>query len=89
MLWVNAEMQAVQVPIPCYDIAAATIVAAGKTVLVISAYDSDEGEDVAERDRKLHRKLALIRRAIDDTRRVRGEDVEVLLCADFNRHDAL
>ena len=56
-------------------------------VLVISEYDPDEGEDVTERDRELHRKLALIRQAIDDTRRVRGEDVEVLLCADFSRHN--
>ena len=89
MLWVNTGIQAIQVPIPSYDIAAATIETAGGTVLVISAYDSDEGEGVAERDRKLHSKLAFIRQAIDDTRRARGEDLEVLLCADFNRHDAL
>ena len=89
MLWVNTGIQAIQAPIPSYDIAAATIETAGGTVLVISAYDSDAGEGVAERDRKLHRKLAFIRQAIDDTRRARGEDLEVLLCADFNRHDAL
>jgi hypothetical protein len=82
-------MHAAQVPVPSYDIAAATVETTAGTVLVVSAYDSDEGEDVAERDRKLHRKLACIRQAIDDTRRTKGEDVAVLLCSDFNRHDSL
>ena len=89
MLWIHADVQATQVPVPSYDIAAATIETPGGAVLVVAAYDPDEGDDVAERDRKLQRKLACIRQAIDKTRREKGESVEVILCTDFNRHDSL
>ena len=61
----------------------------GGAVLVVAAYDPDEGDDAAERDKKLQRKLACIRQAIDKTRREKGESVEVILCTDFNRHDSL
>lgn len=89
MLWINAGIQAVRVPVPSYDIAAARIESSGGAVLVVAAYDPDEGDDVAERDSKLHRKLAFIRQALEETQRAKGESVEVILCTDFNRHDSL
>ena len=45
--------------------AAATSVAAETTMLIISAYERDEGKDVAERYTRLHGRLALIDQVVD------------------------
>lgn len=89
MLWINAGVQAVQVPIDSHDIVAATIQTAEGTVLLISAYDPNDRSRMTVQDRDLYGKLALIRQAIDQTQQKHGEDIVILLCSDFNRHDYL
>lgn len=89
MLWINSRIQAIQVPVPSPDVIAATIETPQGSVLVIAAYDPDEGDDVPGRDRKLHQRLACIRQAIDATMQKKGMDTDIILCSDFNRHDAL
>ena len=89
MLWINVGVQAVQVPIDSHDPVAATIRTAEGTVLVISAYDPKDRSRMTVQDRDLYGKLALIRQAIDQTQQKHGDDIEVVLCSDFNRPDYL
>lgn len=89
MIWINAAIQAIQVPILSHDIVAVTIQTPTAMILIISAYDPNDRTRLAEQDQDLYQKLALVRQAIDETRNKYGEEVEVVMCSDLNRHDHL
>ena len=89
MLWISSAVQAVQIPVLSGDITAAMLCTAEGSILVFSAYDPNEGDELAERERMLLQKLSCIRHTIDETKRQRDEDVEIIICSDFNRHDPL
>lgn len=89
MLWISPAIEVVQVPVPASDITAATTSTSRGTVMVIAAYDPNEGDDAAERERSLFQRLTCIRDAIDNTRQQKGDDLEIIICSDFNRHDPL
>ncbi|GIZ44655.1 hypothetical protein CKM354_000785200 [Cercospora kikuchii] len=89
ILWVNAAVEAVQVPIDSCDLVAATLQTAEATVLVISAYDPNDRSRFRAQDPDLYEKLTRIRKAIDDTRARIGGEIEVVMCSDLNRYDCL
>lgn len=89
MLWVNTATQAVQIPVHSHDVARAMITTWDETVLVIAAYDPNEGDNRTERHKAIDQKLMYVRQAIDEAQSRRVEDIEILICSDFNPHHSL
>ncbi|GIZ36536.1 hypothetical protein CKM354_000000700 [Cercospora kikuchii] len=89
MLWVSAGMSAVQVPVPLHDITAAVITTSEGKVLVVSAYNPNEGDSYVEKRKAINQKLAYVRQAIDEVQARWGRAIEILICSDFNRHHSL
>ncbi|KAF4547060.1 Hypothetical protein D9617_62g044170 [Elsinoe fawcettii] len=63
MLWVNARVQAVQVPIESHDLIAATIETPMAIILIVAGYDPNDRMRLTDQDGDLYHKLALIRNA--------------------------
>ncbi|GIZ36581.1 hypothetical protein CKM354_000005100 [Cercospora kikuchii] len=89
MLWVSTSMSTIQVPVPSHDITAAVITTSEGKVLVVSAYDPNEGDSRIEKRKAIYQKLAYVRQAIDEAQARWGRTIEILICSDFNRHHSL
>lgn len=89
-IWVNKRHTARQVSTPSGDIVAVVIPAKESTVLVAAAYDIKRAVGQAENEERLRRKLSLVKDVYEAVKRERRDErVDLLLCADFNRHHVL
>lgn len=89
-MWVNKRHAARQVALPSSDMVAVTISTSHGVALVVSAYDVklDAGQVASEE--QLRGKLRMINDAYGGIRgRAQDGQVDLLLCADFNRHHVL
>jgi hypothetical protein len=83
MLWVRKDLEAEQVPIESSDLTAVVLRLPEKWVLIVSVYV--ECVDKQALTDTCH----LLRQVIADARRGVGQQVDVVIIGDFNRHDQL
>lgn len=83
MLWVRKDLEAEQIPIESSDLTAVVLRLPEKWVLIVSVYV--EGVDKQALTDTCH----LLRQVIADARRGMGQQVDVVIIGDFNRHDQL
>ena len=83
MMWINRNLEAEQLPVDSPDLTAAILRLEGRLILVVSVYIA--GQD----DEALRSMCTKVRRLIKKTRKEAGQEVDVLLAGDFNRHDQL
>lgn len=83
MLWIRKDLEAEQVPIQSSDLTAAVLRLPERLVLIVSVYV--EGVE----KRALTESCQLLRKATEEIRRGAGQELEVLIVGDFNRHDQL
>jgi hypothetical protein len=83
MMWVRKDIEGEQVRVESADLTAAVVRVAGRTILAVSVYI--EGNNAGELDTS----MKLISELIRTTQEKSGEEVEVILAGDFNRHDQL
>jgi len=89
-MWVNKRHPARQVSVPSTDVVAVTIPTRRGVALVCCAYDVKVNDGQAASDEQLRGKLQMIKNAYDATKMgEQGSQVDMLLCADFNRHHVL
>jgi hypothetical protein len=83
MLWINKDVEAEQVMIESPDLTSATVRLPNRLVMVASVYVP--GCD----PQALRSTCNKLRKAITETRRKAGTEVEVAIVGDFNQHDQL
>lgn len=83
MLWIRKDLEADQVQIESSDLTAAVLRLPGRLILVVSVY-----VECVEKT-ALTETCHLLRKVILEARRNAGQEVEVLIIGDFNRHDQL
>ena len=93
-LWVNKRHAAQQVAIPSSDMVAVSIPTKRGIAMVVSAYDLKSTNGAAASEEQLRSKPQTIEDAYDGVKAPtlssgRRTQVDLLLCADFNRHHEL
>ena len=93
-LWVNRRHTAQQLAVTSSDVVAVTIPTKHGSALIVSAYDVKSTDGQAANEEQLRSKLQTIKDAYDRVKALtlssgRAAQVELLLCADFNRHHVL
>lgn len=93
-MWVNKKHAAQQTTLPSGDMVAVTIPTNRGAVLIVSAYDVKSTDGRAANEEQLQSKLRTIKDAYDGVKALTlsnggGTQVDLLLCADFNRHHEL
>ena len=89
-LWVNTELRATQIPIACHDIAAVLLQMEKGKLLLIACYEARDGASTLDRENALTERFQAIAEAREKAEReAEGRRVEVLVCADLNRHHPL
>ncbi|KAL1581903.1 hypothetical protein WHR41_09480 [Cladosporium halotolerans] len=89
-VWVNKRHAAQQVAVPSSDVVAATIPTKHGAALIVSAYDVKSTDGQAANEEQLRSKLQTIKDAYDGVKSDgKSSHVDLLLCADFNRHHEL
>jgi hypothetical protein len=89
-MWVNKRHAAQQVAISSSDVAVATIPTKHDVALIMSALDAQSTDGQAANEEQLQSKLQIIKDAYDGLKGSRRESqVDLLLCADFDRHHEL
>jgi len=84
---VSTRHRAQAVPIPTHDLAAATITTLDRKILIVAAYDVRLGGSDAADNEQLRGKLRLIKEAYNNVQNAHlSGRVDLLFCADFNRH---
>ena len=83
MLWIRKDIEHEQVPIQSADLTAAVLHVVDRHVMVVSIYIEPGGE------RGLVESLEILDNVIKKARERIGEQLEVALIGDFNRHDKL
>lgn len=83
MLWVRKDLEAEQIPIESSDFTAVVLRLPEKRVLIVSVYVEGVNKQA------LTDACRLLRQAISDARRGVGQQVDVVIIGDFNRHDKL
>lgn len=85
MLWANISLQAKPLEVNSYDITAAMIETGGAPILVVAAYDPRNAFITAgEQEIEITTKIQLIKDTIDRGRNQEGQDIHILICANFN-----
>lgn len=93
-LWVNRRHTAQQLAVPSSDVVAVTIPTKHGSALIVSAYDVKSTDGQAANEEQLRSKLQTIKDAYEGVKAPtlssgRATQVDLLLCADFNRHHIL
>jgi hypothetical protein len=89
-MWVNKRHAGRQVAVASGDIVAVTIPANHGAALIVSAYDVKPNTSQVANEEQLRSKLQMIGDAYDTVNNGRkGGQVDLLLCADLNRHHVL
>ena len=83
MLWIRKDIEHEQVPIQSSDLTTAVLHFADRHVMVVSVYMESGGAE------ELEESLVLLDSVIKKAREKVGEQIEVVLAGDFNRHDEL
>ena len=83
MLWIRKDIEHEQVPIQSSDLTAAVLHFADRHVMVVSVFMELGGAE------ELKENLKLLDSVIKKAREKVGEQMEVVLTGDFNRHDEL
>ena len=86
-IWVNATVRAQQVPLDSYDMVATLLDSGLEKLLLVAAYDPQDLQDGrAEADETIDNKLRQLSHTITQCKAKHGEDLQILLTTDFNRH---
>jgi hypothetical protein len=93
-VWVNKRHAAQQVAVPSSDVVAVTIPTKHGSTLIVSAYDVKSSDGQAASEEQLRSKLKTIKDAHDRVKALTlssgtRTQVDLLLCADLNRHHEL
>jgi hypothetical protein len=93
-MWVNKKHAAQQMTLPSGDMVAVTIPTSRGAVLIVSAYDVKSNDGQAANEEQLRFKLRTIEEAYNRVKALTlsnkgGTQVDLLLCADLNRHHEL
>lgn len=93
-VWVNKKHAAQQIAVPSSDVVAATVPTKHGVTLIVSAYDVKSTDGQAASEEQLRAKLQAVKDAYDGVKALArsggmGTRVDLLLCADFNRHHVL
>jgi hypothetical protein len=83
LLWINTEIEAIQVLILLVDLIIVVLRIPESLILVVSVYVECGGNEILEHY------MELLRRAIQEARAEYGPQLEVVLAGDFNRHNGL
>jgi hypothetical protein len=89
-LWTTKRGRATQIPVDNYDTVAVLLRLQNRTLLIAASYEPRDGKSTAEREAALARQLHGLSESIQMARsQTAGEQIDVLLCTDFNRHHEL
>jgi len=79
-----------QVAVPCSHVVAVTIPIEGCAAVIVFAYDVGSTDGQAANEEQLRAKLQIIRDAYHSVKSdAKRNEVDLLLCADLNRHHVL
>ncbi len=81
MIWVNKNLQAIQMEIASPDICAVVLLLGTRTLLTISVYIPEKNQEA------LKNAVRLIHLTVQNARSQFGEQLELVIAGDFNCHD--
>lgn len=88
-IWVNAKNKATQVPVECADTTAVLIQNGDKTLLLVSSYEPRTDTTRKANEEAIRARIQNIADAKTRAEEGTHDIVELLVCADWNRHHTL
>ena len=89
-LWVTKRCRATQISVDSYDAVAVLLRLQHRKLLVAASYEPRDNQSTAEREAALAKQLLGLSEAVQAARiEAAGDQVDVLLCTDFNRNHEL
>jgi ribonuclease HI len=89
-LWVTKRCRAMQIPVDSYDTVAVLLWLQDKILFIAASYEPRDNRSTAVREAALVKQLSGLSEAVRTAKsEAAGEQVDVLLCTDFNRHHVL
>jgi len=89
-IWVNRRCKAQQIKADSYDVAAVLLHLEGRKLLLIACYEARASDVEAQRERDLEAVMQTLRTTIKAVEReTESGRMDVLVCADLNRHHVL
>jgi hypothetical protein len=89
-IWVNTRCKATQIPADSYDVAAVLLHLKERKLLLIACYEARAADTEAIREQDLRAMIQTLELTIKKAQREVGVvQLEILICADFNRYHVL